>query len=92
MARIDEIKKKAKLSMDEMYSSTSESKSVHNAVSTAKQPEKEMCNKKMTLYLSERLFKAFNNIYAKRMLEDRKTDKSELICEAIELLIQKENK
>lgn len=45
---------------------------------------------KTTLYLTEKLFKAFNDIYAKRMLEDRKTDKSALICEAIELLVEKE--
>lgn len=94
MARIDDLKKKTKISMDEMYSCTAESKSVsttsNTAVHTVIQQKEESYSKKVTLYLKPRLYKAFNDIYAKRMIEDRKTDKSALICEAIELLIEKE--
>lgn len=46
---------------------------------------------KMTFNLSPEIFKGFNDIYAKRLLNGRKTEKSELICEAIRLLIQTEN-
>jgi hypothetical protein len=46
--------------------------------------------KKVTLYLTEDHFKIFNDIYAQRMLDGRKTDKSTLICEAIGLLKQNE--
>ena len=47
--------------------------------------------RKMTLYLTEEMYKAFNDIYAKRMLEGKKTEKSALICEAVELLRKHEN-
>lgn len=45
---------------------------------------------KMTFNLSEDIYKAFNDLYANRMLEGRKTEKSEMICEAILWLIKKE--
>jgi hypothetical protein len=45
---------------------------------------------KMTFNLTEEIYKAFNDLYAKRMLQGRKTEKSELICEAIQWLIQME--
>lgn len=106
MARIDDIKKKAKISMDEMYSCTPESKEVKEDVHTKKSKsvkdglstytntaiqQKPMYTKKITAYLTEELFKAFNDIYARRMLEGRKTDKTVLMCEAIQLLIESEN-
>lgn len=49
-------------------------------------------NRKVTLYLTEEMYKAFNDIYAQRMLDNRKTDKAVLICEAIKLLCEKETK
>jgi len=49
-------------------------------------------NRKVTLYLTEEMYKAFNDIYAQRMLDNRKTDKSVLICEAIKLLCEQETK
>lgn len=55
------------------------------------QYSKPQYTKKMTLYLTEELYKSFNDIYAKRMLEGRKTDKSVLICEAIQLLVEQES-
>jgi hypothetical protein len=45
---------------------------------------------KMTFNLSEDIYKAFNDLYANRMIEGRKTEKSELICEAIQWLIKME--
>lgn len=46
--------------------------------------------KKVTYYLTEEMYKAFNDVYAKRMLEGRTTDKSTLISEAVELLYRGE--
>jgi hypothetical protein len=46
---------------------------------------------KMTFNLTEDVYKAFNDLYANRMLEGRKTEKSEMICEAIEWLIKMES-
>lgn len=45
---------------------------------------------KMTFNLTEDAYKAFNDLYAKRMLQGKKTEKSDLICEAIQWLIQME--
>jgi len=45
---------------------------------------------KMTFVLSEKTFKEFNDLYAKRMLKGCKTDKSDLINEAIEWLVKME--
>lgn len=45
---------------------------------------------KMTFQLTAEIYKAFNNLYATRMLQGRKTDKSEMICEAIQWLLKKE--
>ena len=44
----------------------------------------------MTFNLTEETYKAFNDLYANRMLQGRKTEKSELICEAIQWLIKME--
>jgi hypothetical protein len=46
--------------------------------------------KKVTYYLTEEMYKAFNDVYARRILEGRKTDKSTLISEAVELLYKHE--
>lgn len=45
---------------------------------------------KMTFMLTEDIYKAFNDLYAHRMLQGRKTDKSDMICEAIQWLIKME--
>ncbi len=45
---------------------------------------------KSSVYLSETENRMVNELYAKRLLSDNKTDKSALICEAIHLLYQAE--
>lgn len=45
---------------------------------------------KMTFNLTEEIYKAFNDLYANRMLQGRKTEKSDMICEAIQWLIKME--
>ena len=45
---------------------------------------------KMTFNLREDIHKAFNDLYANRILQGRATEKSEMICEAIQLLISME--
>ena len=45
---------------------------------------------KMTFNLSEELYKAFNDLYAIRILQGKKTEKSEMLCEAIKLLLKAE--
>lgn len=47
---------------------------------------------KMTFVLPEQVYKEFNDLYAKRMLQGRKTEKSNLICEAIGWLLKMEVK
>lgn len=59
---------------------------------TGASPLKKANSYKMTFQLSEKIYKAFNDLYAKRMLEGRKTEKSELICEAIECLLTLESR
>ena len=54
------------------------------------QPQKAQTYK-MTFNLTEDIYKSFNDLYANRMLQGRKTEKSELIIEAIQCLIKKEN-
>lgn len=105
---IDDIKKKAKLSLDEMH----DNKSVGNP---EKNPERNINGNgkrkkeynfpshldglakrnmpfKMTFNVNEDTFDAFNEIYAQRMIDGNKTEKSVLICEAIKLLYEKETK
>jgi len=45
---------------------------------------------KMTFNLREDIHKAFNDLYANRILQGRATEKSEMICEAIQLLLTME--
>lgn len=52
---------------------------------------KEKMDCKLTFNVNEDTFKAFNEVYAKRILEGKKTDKSVLICEAIKLLFERES-
>ncbi len=142
MSGINEIKKKAKLSIDEMYDNqTVGNLDVHEEIKTEKkqsgqtevQPDDQTTNKeanhfsdklenhvnhkqdlqsnrhsslflsskqlaqkahtyKMTFNLTEEMYKAFNDLYANRMLQGRKTEKSEMICEAIQWLIKMEKK
>lgn len=46
---------------------------------------------KVTVYITEESWEDFNNIYGRRILDKRKTDKGSLMTEAIELLKQREN-
>lgn len=57
---------------------------------TRNPPSPKNTSYKMTFQLTENIYKAFNDLYAKRMLEGRKTEKSELICEAIVCLLKME--
>ncbi|PCI93004.1 hypothetical protein COB11_06100 [Candidatus Aerophobetes bacterium] len=45
---------------------------------------------KLTLYLTEEEEKLFNEIYIKRLQENRKTDRSTLFAEAVKLLYRHE--
>lgn len=45
---------------------------------------------KVTVYITEESWEDFNHIYGKRILDKRKTDKGDLINEAIALLKEKE--
>ncbi len=47
---------------------------------------------KMTFALTPELAKGFNDLYALCILHGRKTEKSHLICEAVELLLAKYSK
>ena len=57
---------------------------------TSKQQTQKVPTYKMTFNLTEDIYKAFNDLYANRMLQGRKTEKSEMICEAIQWLIKME--
>jgi len=139
MSGINEIKKKAKISIDEMYDQPDEMKAQkeinqakqefhlnNNPISheksltaspqfgksellleptndfqasvnkptfpLAKQQPQKQPTYRMTFILTERIYKAFNDLYAQRILDGCKTDKSELICEAIQWLIKMEEK
>lgn len=58
---------------------------------TSKQQSQKIPTYKMTFNLTEDIYKAFNDLYANRMLQGRKTEKSEMICEAIQWLIKMED-
>jgi len=47
---------------------------------------------KATIYLDEEAEQAFAELYAKRYLKDRKTDRSMIACEAILDLHKRENR
>lgn len=57
---------------------------------TAPQSPRLSYARKMTLNVTEDVYKAFTDIYATRLLQGRATEKSALICEAITLLYAKE--
>ena len=125
MSGINEIKKKAKLSIEEMYDNQAvgkldnqkennpdnqetnhpDGKQINHTTNkqdvgvvvksaaifaTAKQQTKKIPVYKMTFNLTEDVYKAFNDLYANRMLQGRKTEKSEMICEAIQWLVKME--
>jgi len=62
----------------------------HHLSPATKPPMQKVQTYKMTFNLTEDTYKAFNDLYATRMLQGRKTEKSEMICEAIEWLIKME--
>lgn len=106
MSGIDAIKQRTKLSLDEMYDNQpvgrldNQKTSKPEPQQTSKpapsyppmkpQQSPKQASYKMTFNLSEKAFKLFNDLYAKRMLKGRKTEKSDLICEAIEWLAKME--
>lgn len=58
---------------------------------TTKQQTQKIPTCKMTFTLTEDIYTAFNDLYANRMLQGRKTEKSDMICEAIQWLIKMED-
>ncbi|PJD94548.1 MAG: hypothetical protein CK425_11250 [Parachlamydia sp.] len=58
--------------------------------SSSQTQSQKMQTYKMTFNLPENVYKAFNDLYAQRMLQGRKTEKANLICEAIDWLIKME--
>lgn len=66
--------------------------STNPQIFTPKQTPQKTPTFKMTFTLTEEAYKAFNDLYAKRMLQGLKTEKSEMICEAIQWLITMEEK
>ncbi|MGH2612591.1 MAG: hypothetical protein ACRDFB_06025 [Rhabdochlamydiaceae bacterium] len=60
---------------------------------STKQPKNQKVpTTKMTVNLREDIHKAFNDLYAHRILRGEAPEKSEMICEAIEWLIKMEEK
>lgn len=47
---------------------------------------------KMTFYMTQEVYDAFNYIYARRLIEKKKIDKGALFCEAVQLLVENEEK
>lgn len=97
---IDDLKKKAKLSLDEMYNNKTVGnpdghKNGRKLERTNEEPithPDEKMTAKVTFNTSESKLDRFNGIYARRILEKRKTDKSALWNEALDLLLEKEEK
>jgi hypothetical protein len=135
MSGIEDLKKKSKTQLDEMYdikpngkpydhltnkpekhlpnnldnhpdvqlpTFPSSQENIHPDNWLTNKPEKKLSRKtvnqsnerlrscKMTFNLSEELYKAFNDLYAMRILQGKKTEKSEMLCEAIKLLLKAE--
>lgn len=111
---VEEVKKKAKLSVDQMYDNQDVGKTVKQdtvhkvgnsenislktnyknennveksaTVTTVKYP----C--KMTFYMTQEVYDAFNYIYAKRLIEKKKIDKGALFCEMVQSFIENEGR
>lgn len=63
----------------------------HPAIFSTKQSKNQKIPTcKMTFNIREDIHKAFHDLYANRILQGRPTEKSEMICEAIQLLINME--
>jgi hypothetical protein len=113
---LDDLKKKAKFSVDEMYNTDNKPvgkteirtevkldvnnndnqhykkqvKKKYNFPSSKDGMVKRNMNFKLTFNVNEDTFLAFNEVYASRIIEGNKTEKSVLICEAIRLLYESE--
>lgn len=87
MEFLAEHQSKSKLSEETVQSAVQQ----YSNTDKQQNSKKSFTEKKVTFYLSEDLYNAFNSIYAQRMLQGRNTMKAALFCEALELLIQKEN-
>ena len=99
---VDDLKKKAKLSLDEMHDNkdvgnpetltTGHPTNNKTKLMTVKNIShtEEKFNCKVTFNTSENKLYQFNVIYANRIVQKNKTDKSALFNEALDLLIEKE--
>lgn len=107
---IDEIKKKSKLSLDQMHDNKyvgnpeirtevrikekvvekKEEREEYHFPSREEGKVKEKMDCKITFNVNADTFRAFNEIYAERIIQDEKTEKSVMICEAIKLLYENE--
>lgn len=74
--------------MNKAVKEEKESKTEKSQEKSEAKPTKKI---KATIYLSEKAEQAFAELYAKRYVEDRKTDRSMIACEAILDLYKKEN-
>jgi len=99
---LDNLKKKTKLSLDDMIDNQDVGnpeirkeiqkedkeplRGSYHFPSHSEVKEKEKMDCKLTFNVNSDTFKAFNEIYAQRIIEGEKTEKSVLICEAIKLL------
>lgn len=101
---LEDIKKKSKLSLDEMIDNKNVGNpgSQNNGHPYSREPnnpnylpsnlENEKYNCKVTFNIPERLLDQFNEIYAKGIIDKRKINKSVLFCEALEQFIKSRKK
>jgi hypothetical protein len=106
---IDDIKKKSKLSLDEMLDNQSVGKTVKQDTVQQNSNNKSLLVKtdyrsdnsteksktikypcKMTFYMTQEIYDAFNHIYAQRLIEKKKVDKGALFCEMVQSFIENE--
>lgn len=102
---LDDLKKKAKLSLDDMLDNKDVGKTVNVAVHTVNKSELELKKDyknennaekshavkhpcKMTFYMTQEIFDAFNYIYARRLIKKKKVDKGSLFCEIVQFFIE----
>lgn len=79
-------KLKNKLSLDD-YKISSEEEKTQNAKTLKTQNVKKF---RTTIYLPEEENHMLNEIYSRRLLANKKKDRSSLMCEALKLLYEKE--
>lgn len=106
---IDKIKKKSKLSLDEMHDNQYvgnpaiqkndqqnrklDKKRFETDYRSLNKTDKNSGNKytnKMTFWMTEEIYDAFNEIHAKRIISKKKVDKGALFCEMVQAFIDRE--